>query len=214
MNFSKKTIRQEVLIEAPVDSVFPLACPMMEYKWIMGWKCELIHFPNGIIEKDCVFKEIMSAPFLIGNIVGKTTWTAIFFDSKNFRVHFRLDNKISSSIYKIEMEPKGPDKTQCVFELIYSPVNKKGNYFINHSGEDKIRFLISALALMLKHYSESGKLLHSNGNARLAVFLKNLTEIEKLKLLLNKIIMYFSRDRNRKMFLSGKTIIKIMKTHS
>ena len=63
-------------IDAPVQEVFPLACPVMEYKWIPDWKCELIHCPNGHAELGVIFREIFSAPILADSIAQKTTWTA------------------------------------------------------------------------------------------------------------------------------------------
>ena len=56
----------ETRIAAPVDSVFPLACPVEEYKWIPGWKCDLVHCPNQQVEQGTVFDEYSSAPFLVG----------------------------------------------------------------------------------------------------------------------------------------------------
>ena len=97
------TVMVQQYINAPVQEVFPLACPVMEYKWIPGWKCELIHCPNGHVELGCIFNEISSAPVLADSIAQKTTWTAVLYEPDNFRVHYRLVNKISSSLYKIEL---------------------------------------------------------------------------------------------------------------
>ena len=204
-------IKQDILIDEQIAKVFPLLCPVIEYKWINGWKCKLIHFPNGKIEKDCKFQEIMTAPFLMGNISGKTKWTVILFDPINNKVHFKLDNEVSTSFFKIELTPNGLDKTECLMEFNYKPITKNGDRFINHGGESKIRFFISALGAMLKYYCESGEMLNSKGSARLAVYLKNLTKSEKIILILNKIIMHISLDMNKKRFFAGETIIKVSK---
>ena len=90
-----------VSIKGPVDKVFSLCCPVEEYKWIPGWKCKLIHCPNDRVELGTIFSEISSAPFLIGSFQGKTTWTAVMHDSEGYKIHYRLDNKNSSSLYKI-----------------------------------------------------------------------------------------------------------------
>ena len=49
----------EARIAAPVDSVFLLACPVEEYKWIPGWKCDLVHCPNQRVEQGTVFDEAL-----------------------------------------------------------------------------------------------------------------------------------------------------------
>jgi len=218
MKFNNQThnkqviIKQDLLIDEQITKVFPLLCPVIEYKWINGWKCKLIHYPNGIIEKDCKFQEIMTAPFLMGSIAGKTKWTVIFFDSINNKIHFKLDNKDSTSLFKIELTPKGLDKTECLMEFNYKPITKKGDRFINQGGESKISFFISALGAMLKHYCESGEMLNSKGSARLAVYLKKLSKTEKLTLILNKVLMHLSLDKNKKRFFAGETIIKVSKS--
>ena len=60
-------------LNAHIDEAFPFISPVMEYKWIPGWTCEIIHFPNGKMEKGCVFKEFTSAPILSDSIAQKTT---------------------------------------------------------------------------------------------------------------------------------------------
>lgn len=46
----------EVTVAAPPDAVFPLLCPTLEYAWIPGWSCTLIHSVSGRAELGCVFR--------------------------------------------------------------------------------------------------------------------------------------------------------------
>jgi len=43
-------------VPAPPARVFPLLCPVLEYRWLPGWKCELLHSASGVAEEDCVFR--------------------------------------------------------------------------------------------------------------------------------------------------------------
>ena len=43
-------------VPAVPDRVFPLLCPVLEYKWIPTWRCELLHSYSGVAEEDCVFR--------------------------------------------------------------------------------------------------------------------------------------------------------------
>jgi hypothetical protein len=43
-------------VPAPPERVFPLLCPVMEYRWIPTWRCELLHSASGVAEEDCVFR--------------------------------------------------------------------------------------------------------------------------------------------------------------
>ena len=42
-------------VPAAPEQVFPLLCPVLEYRWIPGWRCELLHSASGVAEEDCVF---------------------------------------------------------------------------------------------------------------------------------------------------------------
>lgn len=54
-------------VPAPPERVFPLLCPVLEYRWIPGWKCELLHSASGVAEEDCVFRTDFPEP-------GPMTW--------------------------------------------------------------------------------------------------------------------------------------------
>jgi hypothetical protein len=195
-------IKKEVTINAPVEKVFPLVCPVSEYDWIPGWKCHLLYCPGGRIEKDVAFKEKMSSPFLLNKIGGKTTWTTLLYDKVKFRVHFNWDNKISSSIYKMEMDPIDSSQTRLSLSLNMKIIDDRGSWLLDPAGNYKIGFLIEGLGAMLKHYCETGKQLDSKGSQRKSDFIGMLSVSEKLTFLLNKINMMLTPDRDRRNYLS------------
>ncbi|MFC1539472.1 hypothetical protein ACFL6H_08610 [Candidatus Latescibacterota bacterium] len=208
-NQNDHSIRVEVIrsIKAPVQDVFPLACPVMEYKWIPGWKCELIHCPNGYVELGCIFNEISSAPILADSISRKTTWTAVLYEPDRFRVHYRLENKVSSSLYKIEFEAEASGRTKSRLEITYTPINKMGK-----GTEGKLRLMLSALSLMLKHYCEHGEMVKSSEIMKLSLHVKELTIKDKIRSLLNKLMMKVMHDEDKKKFQKGLPIIKVKST--
>ena len=203
--------KQIIKIDAPIHEVFPLVCPVREYEWIREWKCKLIHCPNGKNEKDVVFKEKMSSPFLMGPFGGKTTWTTLLHDTTDYRIHFRWDNKISTSIYKIEMFPTGKDSTKCVLDFVFNIKNEKGIKTIIDNTKYKIEFLIAGLGSMLKYYCESGNMLNSKGSVRVKELASNLSLSEKITFVMNKINLKLTYDSNRKKYLSGKPIRVVKK---
>jgi hypothetical protein len=88
-------VTQEGRINAPVNRVFPLACPYEEYKWIDGWDCDIIYSDSGKIEDGCIFTEERSVPLLHDSDDGATTWYAVLHDPQDFRLHFVLVTPIS-----------------------------------------------------------------------------------------------------------------------
>ena len=199
-------------INAQVQNVFPLACPVMEYKWIPGWKCELIHCPNGHVELGTIFNEIFSAPVLADSIAQTTTWTAVLYEPDRYRIHYRLDNKISSSLYKIEFEADLSGRTKYRIELTYSPLNEKGRHNMEKDGVKKIQLMLSVLSLMLKHYCERGEMIKSSEIMKLGLRFKQITVKARIRLLLNQWVMRVAKDEDRKRFQKGLPIIKVKST--
>jgi len=213
-NQNDHSIRVELnqIIDAPVQEVFPLACPVMEYKWIPDWKCELIHCPNGHAELGVIFKEIFSAPILADSIAQKTTWTAILYEPEKYRVHYQLDNWISSTLYKIEFEAERPDRTKCSLVLTYTPINKRGIAAMEKGGKAKINLMLSILALMLKHYCEKGEMVKTSEILKLASQVEEMTTKDRIRSLLNKLARMVVQDENRKKFEEGLPIMKVKST--
>ncbi len=190
-----------VYIKAPVDKVFPLCCPVEEYKWIPGWKCNLIHCPNDRVEQGTIFSEIFSAPFLMCSIQGKTTWTVVRHDSKSYKIHFKLDNKNSSSLYKIEFKDNGKGGTEGKLDFTYNAINKKGNKVVEKNLEVKINIMLSILNAMLRHYCETNEMLSFSELQKMILSEQRLSVIDKIILGLNRLAVLNMKDNDRDRFM-------------
>ncbi|MFH1465104.1 MAG: hypothetical protein ABIO70_12030 [Pseudomonadota bacterium] len=42
-------------LPASPEIVFPLLCPVEEYRWLPAWRCEMVHSASGVAEEGCVF---------------------------------------------------------------------------------------------------------------------------------------------------------------
>ena len=197
-------------INAPVDDVFPLVCPVMEYKWIPGWKCELINCPNGHVELGTVFNEISSSPVLADSIAQKTTWTAVFYEPENHRVHFRLDNQISSSLYKLEFVASAAGGTDMRLEMAYTPLGAYEEGEMKIHREEKIKLMLSVLSAMLVHYCEQGEMIRTSRLKEMALPIETLTFIDKFRLVFNKLVKKHMKDGDRVNFFNGIAISKVM----
>lgn len=206
-------VSKEITIQASAEEIFPLICPVKEYDWIPNWKCKLIFCPNGKNEKDVVFKEKISAPFIINAFFAETTWTTILHDSSNYKVHFKWENKISTSIYKIELHSTDSEQTICKASLNYNILDDKKVGNARMKLESKIEFLIEGLLGMLKHYCETGEQMNTNGNQRKTTFIKSLTASEKLIFLINKVAMKLTFDPNRISYLKAGIVKDFSKTN-
>jgi hypothetical protein len=188
-------------ISAPPDTVFPLCCPVEEYKWIPGWKCHLVHCPNDKVELGTVFREIFSAPFLLGKVSGETTWTAVLYEPENYRLHFKLENAHSSSLYKIELEDDGSGGTNSMLEFRYRALDDAGNALAEKALQEKIEIMLELIGLMLKTYCETGRMISFLKLQQAVSAERGLTLAEKLRLAMNRLIMLHMTDQDRERFM-------------
>ena len=189
-------------IAAPVDRLFPLCCPVQEYLWIPAWRCELLHCPQGRVEVGCRFREVLSAPFLLRAGHGKTTWIAILHEPAAHRVHFQLDNEVSSSLYKIEMADDGAVGTRVVLDLTCRATNDRGRALLAHGGARRIRAMLELLGAMLRHYGEQGVMV-GPAAVVLAVLHSDLDFGDKLRLARSQLAMLHLHDPDRQRFFAN-----------
>ncbi len=197
-----------VSIKDPVNQVFPLVSPIEEYRWIPNWKCNLIHYPNEKVELGAVFSEISSAPFLIGNTRGLTTWTVVKYDPENFIIHFTLDNKHSSSLYKVELQDDGNGGTKGSLDLTYTASDEKGNNLVRNNLGGKIVIMLSILNGMMKFYSEENVILSASEVRSLIPSDQKLSPKDKALILLNRRVRSKMTDENRDRFVEELTVVK------
>ena len=195
-------VHYEMEIRAPVEAVFPLCCPVEEYKWIRGWKCDLVHCPNERVEQGTVFDEYASAPFLVGKAWAKTTWTAVLHEPAQHRVHFELNNAASDSLYKIELSDDGSDGTLAQLDFRYSAITPLGLKVIRNRGEAKIKLMLQILTMQLRHYCERGEVTSSGRIARLIVKSDALDAADRIRLFLNSLATARKRDSFRQRYMT------------
>jgi hypothetical protein len=193
----------EDVIAAPVGVVFPLCCPVREYAWIPGWRCQLLHCPNDRVERGCRFREVLSAPFLLGAGRGWTTWTAIVHEPAEHKLHFRLDNEVSSSLYKIEMAAAAAGGTRVRLDLAYHATCERGRAHVAQGADRRIRGMLTLLSAMLKHYCERGVSLRIPALARQVLRSDSLLLGDKLRLARSQVSMLLLRDPDRRRVLAG-----------
>ena len=194
-------IVEQGCINAPLEKVFPLCCPVEEYKWIPGWKCELVHCPNQRVELGTVFRELISPPLLAGSPFAKTTWTAVLHEPQNFRLHFKLKNSASESLYKITLSDNGKGGARARLEFNYKALNKAGERVIANRGKEKIRFMLRYISLMLTHYCERGQRIGLPAMAKFMLHSKALSLTDKVHCIISRLRQLLMRDPLRDLYL-------------
>jgi len=148
------------LIRSSPAIVFPLLCPVQEYKWIHNWECEIIYSSSGGIENNCIFREHKSGPILFDSKV-PTYWIASRYDPSNFIIQFILTTEnIALTRIDIMVKEIGPGRSSVEWSMTITALNQEANNRINTATQNKAKMYLAVLGKTLKYYCEKGKILH------------------------------------------------------
>mgnify|MGYP001828888929 FL=1 len=79
-------------------------------------------------------------------------------------------------------------------------------------GKAKIKLMLSILSLMLKHYCEEGEMVKTSEIMKLASQVEEMTTKDRIRSLLNKLVLMVIQDEDRKKFEKGLPIMKVKST--
>ncbi len=144
------------------EKIFPLLCPVQEYKWIDRWDCEIIYSSNEGVENNCIFKEYKSGPFLFGSDI-PTYWTVSYYDPTNYKIQFVLiTDQIAITKIDIDIKDIGAGKSSISWEMIITALCEGANDNVTKSTQNKAKMYLVVLGKALKHYCEIGEMLSLN----------------------------------------------------
>ena len=150
------------MIKGSPTKIFPLLCPVQEYKWIDNWDCEIIFSNSEGVENNCIFKEYKSAPILFGSDI-PTYWTVSYYDPTIYCIQFVLiSDQVAITKIDVKIKEIGGDKSSVSWSIIITAICKEANNYIDKSTQNKAKMYLTVLGKALKHYSESGEKLNLN----------------------------------------------------
>ena len=156
----------EFEIKATSETIFPLACPVGELKWIDGWEMqhEMIFSESGVNEKYCIFKEKMFGPILVDKLL-TTTWITTIHDFEKRCVEFLLVVGDMAVInFQFNILVTGKDTSLCRWTLILTAMNRETNQIPEETMKERMQVVTAGLSMMLKHYCETGEMMKSSHN--------------------------------------------------
>lgn len=150
-NAIHKAVRHEATIRAPVDQVFPLLCPVREYEWIDGWRCELVYSRSGFAEKGAVFTTDFRAE-------GPSIWTVSRYERDRaieFVVVFPRSHVMT---IEIAATPLAPDRTRLVWACSFTSLTGP-NAFVEGIDQASFDLHQERFDRALEHYCTTGAML-------------------------------------------------------
>ncbi len=159
-NNVRRTGSHEETIEATTEDLFPLACPVAEYKWVDGWDFEMVYSESGVVEKHCIFRERMTGAFLLSDPDLETTWVVSDNDrdARWLRALLVLGDR-AAGMFEVDGQERGDGSTKVTWNYTVTGLNEDGNQALSALEPTKIDLMLGFLGKSLKHYSETGKKL-------------------------------------------------------
>jgi hypothetical protein len=139
-------------VRARAGDVFPLLCPVLEYKWIPDWRCKLLQSVSGVAEEDCVFR----THFPDGDPM---TWVVSRYEPPR-RIEFTC---FVPDLYVMRLKialTEEAGTTRLEWTRAWLSVGPSGDQWIAAWSEPKHRQLMDGLRGLLSHYLETGEMLH------------------------------------------------------
>ena len=160
---SKRIVSHHVeKINATPEQIFPLLCPIQEYKWIDGWQCEMVYSDSGAIENNCIFKEEKTSPILF-DLSTPTYWMTSLYDPEKYRIQFvLLTGTMAVAKIDAEVQNLGEKLSSIAWTFTITSLNDEANKIIGAATEQKAKLILSVLGQSLKHYCETEELIRLN----------------------------------------------------
>ncbi len=148
---TRRVVRHESQIGAPVEKVFPLLCPVREHEWIDGWRCRLLHSDSGFAEKGAVFTTDFREE-------GDSIWTVSRYEPERaieFVVVFPGSHVLT---IEIALAPVGPAATRllwtCAFTSLADP-----NVYLETVDQESFDRRQAFFDRALDHFCATGRML-------------------------------------------------------
>jgi uncharacterized protein YndB with AHSA1/START domain len=137
-------------VPAAPERVFPLLCPVLEYRWLVNWRCDLLHSTSGVAEEDCVFRTTLPS----GNPM---TWVVSRYEPPT-RIEFTcFDPAACAFRLKVALAAEG-DSTRLDWTHRWLSVGPAGDAWIAGRSEPEHQKSMDFLRRALTHYLATGEM--------------------------------------------------------
>ena len=158
-NAVRVTYCHEILINAPARTIFSLACPREELKWIENWEYELIYSDSGHNENNCIFAERMSSPVLF-ETPDVTHWYTTLYNRDDLKVQFLLTCAGKALIkWDFVLILISNETSRGTWSITLTSLSKDVDRIGRQVLEERLAGIIGFLSQALKYYCETGSML-------------------------------------------------------
>lgn len=160
MRAVRRTGRHEETVKGPMKTLFSLACPVEEYKWIDGWHFEMVYSACGAMEKYCLFTERLTGAFLFADPAIETTWIVCDHDVETslLRAVLVVGDR-AAAMFEVEGHDQADGSAKVVWNYTITGRSEDGNQALAVLDPGRIDAMLGFLGKSFKHYGETGEKL-------------------------------------------------------
>jgi hypothetical protein len=134
-------------LEHPPEAVFPLLCPVREFEWLDGWKCDMVYSISGVAEENCIFT----------TMPGPSVWNVDRYEPP-LRIAFTVVSTEQVIRLNITLRKTASGGTELKWQRMFTGLNEAGNAIIHAWNTDWDRSLTQAI----DHFLRTGKMMRKS----------------------------------------------------
>jgi hypothetical protein len=148
---SERWVREaKFVVKGVARDVFPLLCPVREYEWLPGWKCEMAYSKSGAAEMNAIFytREMHSL---------RVVWTLITFEPDSRIEYLLVAGQHSVVRLSLGLSEPAAGKTEIDWQMLFTATSALGRKLLSAAfTEEKFQEMMHARQAELDHFLESG----------------------------------------------------------
>jgi len=148
----RKTRESKMTLDFKASDIFPLLCPVIEYKWFPPWGCTMVFSDTGVAELNAVFttKNPDGSPVV---------WTVITYDPPQ-KIEFSIVNGIKTvERLSISLLSISPNKTELNWKVINTGYSKDSIEEVSNLKDEEFIQFIEERKKEMEYYLRTGKML-------------------------------------------------------
>jgi hypothetical protein len=142
-----------ILLNGPIDEVFPLFAPVREAEWAHGWAIRVLHAETDLLEEEgAVFTTHLHDDL-------PTIWITTRYDPAAHHIEYaRLTPESRATMVKIRCEAEGKStRAHVTYEI--TALNEHGNQYVQDFTETAYGSMMEHWEKAINHRMRTGKSL-------------------------------------------------------
>lgn len=148
----RKIRESKMILNYEPEQIFPLLCPVIEYKWFPNWNCTVVYSETGIAEKNAIFLTEDGNHNLI-------VWTVITYEPP-FLIEFSVVNGLRTvERFQIKLNALEKNRTELIWTVMNTAFSKESIREVSQLTNEEFALFIEERQREMDYYLRNGKMI-------------------------------------------------------